>query len=150
MARLAPARAAAITALAIAATGWLTASASAESIAGKTVKVRLLAAGGEGAATANAELQDVLPHLRSTLRFDSYRLVSTSQLVVNVGGSVKLDGDLSLTVTGIEGETLTAEVRRGDKRLVQTRLKLRAGSPISLGGFSGAEGENLIIVVSLP
>jgi hypothetical protein len=121
----------------------------AENVEGKTAKARLLVAENGEPSGDQSGIQDILPQLQATLKFKSYRLLTTKSLTLKSGARTSLGSDLSLSVTGIDGESVTVEVNQGKQRLLQTRLQLAPGRPVILGGIPGENNATLILAVSL-
>jgi len=118
-------------------------------VAGRDLTLRLLVAGQDNATTDTAGLQDVLPTLRDSLRFASYRLVSTRTVSARPGAKADLGLDLSLTLTAVDGDIVTVDVLRGDRRLLQTKLRLLPDKPVILGGFPADGGGTHILVITV-
>ena len=112
--------------------------------------VRLLSADNSGGGTNAAGIEDVLPQLRKNLRFNTYRLLVRRTIALKSGSRTRLSRGLSLSIVGVDGGAVTIALQRGDARLMQTRLQLAKGKPVSLGGIPGEGEERLIVVVSQP
>ncbi len=121
----------------------------AQEISGRKLAVRLLTADNQGPGST-AGIQDVLPLLQQNLRFRFYSLASSRTVSVRQGVQSHLGRGLNLTIGSVEGDALTVEILRKKRRLLRTRLKLRPGKPIILGGIPGEDGLTLIVVLSLP
>ncbi len=124
-------------------------SVRAGNVEGKSAKVRLLVAENGDSAADQSAIQDILPQLQATLKFKSYRLLATKPLTLQVGAKADLGSKLNLSVTGIEGESVTVEVSQNNQRLLQTKLQLVPGKPVILGGIPGENSATLILAVSL-
>ena len=110
------------------------------------VTVRLVVAENAQGAKEDPALADVLPVLKETLRFTSYRLLAKRQLEARENAQANLGKQLSLTLTDVAGTAFTAHVKRGAKVVVKTRLNLVPGKPVLVGGLPG-EGDSRLIVI---
>jgi hypothetical protein len=125
-------------------------NAAGQAPAAKALHVRLLSADNSGGGTKTAGIEDVLPQLRRNLRFNTYRLLVRRSVPLKAGARTRLGRGLSLTIVGADRGAVTIALHRGDARLMQTRLQLAKGKPVSLGGIPGEGEERLIVVVSQP
>ncbi len=113
------------------------------------LSVRLVEA--DNSKTPNtASLRDVLPTLQRNLRFSSYRLLSSAQVAQRSGAQTQLAQNLTVTLTTVSRQSVTLNVSKKGRRLLQTRVVLAPGKPVILGGIPGDRGATLIVVVTTP
>ena len=112
--------------------------------------VRVVAAGKDAGPAATSELSDILPLLRENLRFQSYRLLCSRRVVLREGNKVDLTGGLRMVFSEVRGVDFRVRVEKGKGRLIETRLRLRPGKPVILGGLPADGAGTLLLVLQLP
>ncbi len=117
-----------------------------------TLLVRLVAAGNGGVARnpSSGKLADILPLLRDNLRFQNYRLIFSRNVVLREGAVVELTGGLRMVLYEVRGAEFRVRVQKGRDRLVETRLRLRRGKPVILGGWPADGLGKLLLVLLIP
>lgn len=92
--------------------------------------------------------------LQRLFKFDSYRKVSSNRmnLMIPGKGSAKLGekgGSLTIEADAIQENSIRADLnwKRGQKRLLHTKLQLRKGTPAVLGGPRSDSGSYLLLIV---
>jgi len=115
----------------------------------ETVRVEvLLVRATDGGSGIDAPLRPYAGTLKRLFRFDSYELVSSRSMSLNLPGEAgtSLAGGQSLTLRA--GPDLKADIdwMRGKQRLLHTRIQMRRGNPAILGGPRGREGTLLLIL----
>lgn len=121
-------------------------------VEGRSLSVRLLRAGNGDGGTADPRLQDILPVLKSSLRFQSYEYVSEATGAIRAGATISVGEGLSLQIADVQGSGLGVTVTGGHDgrtKLLRTRLNLAPAKPVILGGFPDGTGGNLILVLML-
>ena len=121
-----------------------------ESRRGKRVYVRLVRADVNGAVQTKSDpaLADVLEALRATpWHFSSYRLVAAKRIRVKDGLEVAV-ASLELRFSDVQGGSFRLEVRQNDRPVIRSRVHLRAGRPVILGGLpADGDGSALLLVL---
>ncbi len=114
----------------------------------ETLHIRLLRASHAAGPDVPA-LQDVMPALRGSLVFKSYKLMDQAQqrLPAPAGASVDLGG-YSVACLG-NAAHLSIKIARGRHGVIDTVACLRRGHPLILGGFGGGGGGQAIFVFTL-
>lgn len=113
--------------------------------AADALSIRLVEASRE-VATPDAALADVADILSRNLPFASYRIEAAASLPLPARQTVSLGG-YTLTCTGPADELLLA-VRRGNRTLISTLLRLQRGTPVIVGGFPSARGRQIFVLVA--
>lgn len=111
-----------------------------------TVSIRQVVASAQP-GDSDPALDDVLPLLRRNLRYNSYRQATAATAALRSGTQVPLRMGYHLELVDVSDNELTVRVAKRREVLLNTRLALRPGKPIVLGGFS--EGENTLLIVLL-
>ena len=94
-------------------------------------------------------LKDVLPLLKTTLRFSGFVLNGETTMPMSEGRKAMLPNGYVLTLSQVEGNKATVDVTQKRKRLLQTRLTLRRKRPVVVGGFDSPDGGKTIIILKL-
>ena len=111
------------------------------------LSVRLVEADNSDGPNSGS-IEDILPMLRRTLRFSSYRLLRTGRIAQRDGARTELPQGLTVTLSGGEAQSMTVNVSQHERRLVQTRVVLAPDRPVILGGIPGEQGATLIVVLT--
>ncbi len=117
--------------------------------AGGSLSVRMLEADNSD-KPSSPSVTDIAPMLQRTLRFSSYRLLATRRMVLRDGEAGAFNQGVTVRFSEVSDKSLTVEVRKGKQRILHTRLLLRRGKPVVLGGIPGEAGTSLILVFILP
>jgi hypothetical protein len=102
-----------------------------------TVKTILASENGN---SVDPGLNDIVRELQSVFRYSSYKLLGEKglSLSLNSKGVVPLPEQITMNISsmGIEGDraVLDIEILRGGSRILQTVIKLRNNSSITIGG----------------
>ena len=113
------------------------------------LSVRLVAAEKADSPANDSALKDVLPLLQKNLKFDSYRLVTTRKQPLRPQTRVTLDFGYEVRLTDVSAQTATVKMFRKRQALLSTRLRLKTGHPVILGGFQHDDDTTLIVVLTL-
>ena len=113
-----------------------------------SLSVRTVTA-SQGKAVEDERLEDVLPLLQTTLRFSAFALDGEYELAMTEGSQVTLTDGYVLSLKQVEGKSATVNVMKKKKRIIQTRLSLRKGKPVIVGGFDAPGGGKSIIILKL-
>ena len=113
-----------------------------------TLSARLVTASKEGGST-DARLADVLPLLQSTLSFTSFRLEGEVTLPFRAGATATLAKGYRLELSQVQESNAMVRVSQDARDLVQTKLALREGRPVIVGGFDDPAGGKTIIILKL-
>ena len=112
--------------------------------AGRALSIRLVHAGNKQQGSS-AGLTDVM-HVLRTLRYNHYRLVSSSSLRLPANNATTSLGGYGVRCSGPQN-SLKITVTRGSRSLVNTTVSLRDGKPIILGGLPSQEGKLILVFV---
>ena len=112
-----------------------------------TLSARLITASKEAGST-DERLNDVLP-LFKDFAFKSFRLEAESNLALKDGAAASLAKGYSIELSEVQDRNVTVRVIQDRRDKVKTRLSLRAGKPVVVGGFDDAAGGRTIIVLKL-
>ncbi|MBN2451119.1 MAG: hypothetical protein JXR77_12065 [Lentisphaeria bacterium] len=115
---------------------------------GAVLSARLVTA-GSGNAREDPRLGDVLPLLKSTLRFSSFQLEGEATLSLRENAVASLAKDYRVTLTEVTGPSALVHVSRREEKMLQTRLTLKPERPVIVGGFDEAGGSKAIIILKL-
>lgn len=127
--------------------GAATAGAQGRPAQHRTIKVRLLLADNSGESSSE-DLNDILPLLKKNLRFNSYRLVSQRTTQARAS-TLDLPFAYKLQYTDVDLPSVTVSISRKAKTLLRTRLYLRPGRPVLVGGFQHGRDSTVILVLEL-
>jgi hypothetical protein len=111
--------------------------------AGSSLTVRLVEASNSGTG-ASAGLNDVVPVLKRSLAFSSYRLVASAGFRLPAVLQTRDVGGYSVTCMGSQ-ERLEITVTRGGQVMLNTQVALRDGIPLILGGFPAGNGRHVLV-----
>ena len=119
---------------------------SAQVVEAGGLSVRLVEASSSDSASS-AGLSDVIEILKKSLAFKSYSLKASSSVSLPAAKkAVSLDG-YSVTCNGDQSK-LEIVVRRGSKVLLNTKVSLKKGKPLVLGGFPRGANKLVLIFVA--
>jgi hypothetical protein len=111
-----------------------------------TVKTILASQNGN---SVDPVLNDIVRELQSLFRYSSYKFLGEKglSLSLNSKGVVSLPEQITMNISsmGIEGDraVLNIEILRGGSQILQTVIKLRNNSSITIGGPQHKEGNLL-------
>jgi len=94
---------------------------------------------------SSPELADVLPALRRTLAAQGFRLRTTRQIPLPARQQVALADAITVRCEG-DARNLEIRVFRDNTQLAHTRVNLKGGAPLILGGFQADDGSRLLVV----
>jgi hypothetical protein len=103
----------------------------------------------ENGKSVDPGLNDIVRELQSVFRYSSYKLLGEKGLTLSLNnkGVVTLPEQINMNISsmGIEGDrvVLDIEILRGGSRILQTVIKLRNNSSITIGGPE-YQGGNLL------
>jgi len=120
----------------------LTAGAS---LAGSSLSIRLVHATNQKQGSTRG-LGDVAHVLKRSLPYNHFRLVASRGTRLPAKGAVSLDG-YSVHCEGPQNK-LRITVSRGGRRLVNTSVSLRDGTPFVLGGLPSSQGKLILVFVA--
>ena len=125
---------------------WMLATlAPALAQAGERVSLRLVRADNEAGASSPS-LGSLVQTLQRNLPYRRFTEVSANSLPLPGRGGVPL-GELRVFCRGPQ-DNLSVTVKRAGNTLVQTRVRLRDGQPVIVGGFPDGQARLLIVLVS--
>lgn len=107
----------------------------------------------QGKKHVDPKLVSIVRELKSVFRYSSYKLLKGSRLSLNINqtGKVNLPGNRVLRITPIKIKGNRVELQivisRKKQQVLNTRVKLRSGSSITLGGPK-YKGGNLLFNIS--
>ena len=116
------------------------------SFAGSTLSVRLVEAShaGQGMDTG---LGDVSQLLRDNLPFKSFQLLASRSLSLPADGVASLSRGLVARCSG-DQRNLSVTVESGGRKVMQSTVELRDGTPLIMGGFSSGKGKLILILLA--
>ena len=109
--------------------------------------LRLIEASEQGETAQDDALADVLPVLKRNLGFDAYRLLSARKQPLTGNFSLVLADGYRLSATEVDGAEMTLKLARERERILETRLRLRPGRPVILGGFPYENHNRKLIII---
>jgi len=110
--------------------------------------VRLVRAleSADASSAPDPALADVLPTLQETLRFRSYRLTAAKRTRVRNGLVLDLP-PLRLRFSEVQGNSFRLEVEQNGRPVLRSRVRLRPGRPVVVGGLPSDGGALLLVFV---
>lgn len=117
------------------------------SLAGSTLSIRLVEASNVGQGMG-AGLGDVSRLLQENLPFRSFQVLASRSMTLPANGVASLSGGLVARCSGDQG-SLSVVIESGGRKVLQSTVELRDGSPLILGGFSsGGRGKLIVILLA--
>lgn len=116
---------------------------SAQVVEAGDLTVRLVAASNNDSASSK-ELSDVIELLKKTLAFKSYSLKGSSSVALPAANKTISLGGYSVKCDGNQGK-LEIVVKKSGKVLLSTKVSLKSGKPLILGGFP--QGANKLVLI---
>jgi hypothetical protein len=115
------------------------------SLAGSTLSIRLVEASHAGQGMGNG-LGDVSKLLRENLPFKSFQLLASRSMSLPADGVASLSAGFVARCSGNQG-SLNVVIESGGRKVLQSTVELRDGSPLILGGFSSGKGKLIVILL---
>jgi len=109
--------------------------------------IRLVAADDSGKSN-DPRLADLLPLLGGNLKFSSFALIARKNVSLQPADGISLGKGYSLALSDVAGDSVRIQVTHGRTKLLETKLRLRPGRPVLVGGFPD-DGKTLIIVITM-
>lgn len=112
------------------------------------LSARLVTASKDAGST-DARLNDVLGLLQSNLSLKSFRLDGEAVLDLKEGATATLGKGYRLDLSQVQDSNAMVRLSQNQRDLVRTRLALRRGCPVVVGGFDDPAGGKTIIILKL-
>ncbi|MBM4148514.1 MAG: hypothetical protein FJ224_05675 [Lentisphaerae bacterium] len=113
--------------------------------AGESLTVRLVRARQGKSDGPSPGLEDVAPALERNLAYGNFRVVASATLPLPADGSQRRIGAYDVVCSGPQDD-LAIEVTAGGRPVIRTRVVLRDGKPLIVGGLGSAEGGRMMFV----
>lgn len=114
--------------------------------AGSVLSIRLVEASQKGQGMGTG-LGDVSRLLQENLPFKSFQLLASRSMALPAGGVASLSGGMVARCSGEQG-SMTVVIENGGRKVMQSTVELRDGSPLILGGFPSGKGKLIIILLA--
>ena len=113
------------------------------SMAETSLSIRLVEASNTPGESSPA-LKDVLPVLKNSLPYSTYRLLGSGSAQLPAAGQTVKIGEYSVRCQGAQ-EQLSITVTRGGQVMLTTQVRLRDRIPLILGGFTAGAGKHVLV-----
>jgi len=114
-------------------------------LAGSALSIRLVEASQKGGASSPG-LEDVVDILSRNLPYATFTLQAQQSVALPAAQSVAMGG-FTLSCSGPQ-HALQLSVKRGNRVLISTILRLADGTPVIVGGFPSANGKQIFVLVA--
>lgn len=114
--------------------------------AGSTLSVRLVEASHAGQGMG-AGLGDVSHLLLNNLPYKSFQLLASRSMPLPATGVASLSAGIVARCTG-EQDGLNVILERGGKKVMQTTVELRDGTPFIIGGITSRQGKLIVVLLA--
>ncbi len=115
-------------------------------IAGSTLSVRLVEASHAGQGMG-VGLGDVANLLQNNLPYKTFQLLASRSMPLPAKGVASLSSGIVARCEGTQ-ESLNVVLERGGKKIMQTSVELRDGTPLIIGGLSSGQGKLIVILLA--
>ena len=115
-------------------------------VAGSLLTVRLVEASHAGRGMG-AGLGDVANLLQNNLPYKSFQLLASRSMSLPANGVASLNSGIVARCSGGQ-DNLSVVLERGGKKIMQTTVELRDGTPLIIGGISSAQGKLIIVLLA--
>lgn len=117
-----------------------------EVFAAPILSVRLVEASHAGQGMG-AGLGDVAHLLQNNLPYKSFHLLASRSMSLPASGVASLSAGMVAKCTG-GLENLNVVIEQGGKKVLQTTLGLREGTPLIIGGIPSRQGKLIVIFLA--
>lgn len=114
--------------------------------AGSTLSIRLVEASHAGRGMG-AGLGDVSSLLQNNLPYKSFQLLASRSMPLPAKGVASLSAGIVAKCTGGQ-DNLNVVLERGGKRVMQTTVELRDGTPFIIGGITSGQGKLIVVLLA--
>jgi hypothetical protein len=115
-------------------------------VAGSLLSVRLVEASHAGQGMG-VGLGDVANLLQNNLPYKSFQLLASRSMSLPANGVASLNSGIVARCSGGQ-DNLSVVLERGGKKIMQTTVELRDGTPLIIGGISSAQGKLIIVLLA--
>lgn len=115
-------------------------------VAGSLLSVRLVEASHAGQGMG-VGLGDVANLLQNNLPYKSFQLLASRSMALPANGVASLNSGIVARCSGGQ-DNLSVVLERGGKKIMQTTVELRDGTPLIIGGISSAQGKLIIVLLA--
>jgi hypothetical protein len=117
-----------------------------DGVAGSLLSLRLVEASHAGQGMG-VGLGDVANLLQNNLPYKSFQLLASRSMALPANGVASLSSGLVARCSGGQ-DNLSVVLERGGKKIMQTTVELRDGTPLIIGGISSAQGKLIIVLLT--
>jgi len=115
-------------------------------LAGSTLSVRLVEASNAGQGMGNG-LGDVSPLLLNNLPYKTFQLLASRSMALPANSVASLNSGIVARCSGGQ-DNLSVVLERGGKKIMQTTVELRDGTPLIIGGLSAGQSKLIVILLA--
>jgi len=120
--------------------------AAGEVLAGSILTVRLVEASNAGQGMASG-LGDVANLLQGNLPYKTFQLLASRSMALPASSVASLNYGIVARCSGGQ-ENMSVVLERGGKKIMQTSVELRDGTPLIIGGISSGQGKLIVILLA--
>ena len=114
--------------------------------AGSTLSIRLVEAGNAGQGMGTG-LGDVSALLQNNLPYKTFRLLASRSMDLPANSAASLESGIVARCSGGQ-DNMKVVLERGGKKLMQTTVELRDGTPLIIGGISSGQGKLIVVLLA--
>lgn len=113
---------------------------------GSVLSIRLVEASNSGQGMGTG-LGDVAHLLQNNLPYKTFQLQASRSMSLPANSAASLSYGIVARCSGGQ-ENMNVIVERGGKKIMQTIVELRDGTPLIIGGLSSAQGKLILVLLA--
>jgi hypothetical protein len=114
--------------------------------AGSMLSVRLVEANNAGQGMGTG-LGDVAHLLQNNLPYKTFQLLASRSMSLPANSAASLSSGIVARCSGGQ-ENLNVVLERGGRKIMQTTVELRDGTPLIIGGISSGQGKLIVVLLA--
>ena len=118
-------------------------------VADSRLRVQVVEASKQEKPSVDPGLEEIAKLLGAHLKFNTFRLKVSRSYAWTESDGLYLGAGLQMKLSNVDGRTGTVEVYRNRERVLRTRILLRPGKPVTVGGFPADGDASLVIALTL-
>lgn len=114
--------------------------------AGSTLSIRLVEASNAGQGMGTG-LGDVAHLLQNNLPYKTFQLLASRSMSLPASSAASLSAGIVARCSGGQNN-MNVILERGGKKIMQTSVELRDGTPLIIGGISSGQGKLIVVLLA--